>query len=1174
MKNYRPFLLLLLLCNIFSLQSFAQKTVNDDKDYILVLNSINFNEMETYKLFEYVSNEFSTEKIEVISENLSLKLDVRGEALAIPALHDTLEIIGKRGYLHEKYSRLKKPKVLLFIGDPGWLLCKPLFDDIWKDIPTIICMARDKMLPDIVDMVNKDDAYLETKLRPTEEVIKDYNAVALKQPLCFKETIGLMSGLIPEMKQLFFISDQRYISAYSRIRIKNVVKESFPYLELKELTSPYLSTEALLDSLSRLDRSAGIIYFSWFVPVHGQLDAYLKDNIQSLVHASVKSPIFIITDIDSDKCHFAGGHYVHMKEQAESCNRLVYRILRGEQPRNIQTAQGGRPYTQLSYAQLCNAGISERLYPSDAVLVQAPLTLWERHKWHIVIWGLMLAVIAVLLFMQRRVIYMRQRLRNQKMRMLQEYQELVNGMPVIYGRYHFMRNPSGEYVDYEILNVNIAFGELFRIPCSEAVGKRFSELAKTYPGILQLDPALLFSTDTHAVTNEDGTVSYLDKTLCKVHIDGLDDVFDIYGIDNTQLHNVWNKTEYDKDILKGVFDNLPFSIVLRDMKKDLRTIYWNKMTEELFGPVLEFQENGPAPFNRTDARLERFNEMDWTVVRTGKGISDISRFDMEENEVRYYSVKKWIVPQNQWLISTIWDVTEEQRTQQLMMELTERLQTVMRAAKMAVWEYDMKKRTIICDNKYATNTALNLPEQMSLSLEEFRYFLHPDDLQPLTEAYLAFKERRSDSLDVEFRLTDKKTTDWVRVYGTLLKTDSQEAPCMMVGAAININVRKKMEENLHQAKEEAETSNRLKSAFLANMSHEIRTPLNAIVGFSNVLAQTDNIAEKQEYVNIIENNNRLLLQLINDILDLSKIEANTLDFVYADVDVNALFEELEQSSRLRMNNSEVDIVFVERMPELILHTDRNRLLQVMNNLMTNAMKFTHRGHIHFGYRMQGREKLHFFLSDTGEGIPKEQQSRVFERFVKLDSFKQGTGLGLSICRSIIEKLGGKFGVDSEVGKGSTFWFEIPYVLPKSAKTNDSVVVPLNDAAHVGSGEKPTILVAEDNPSNYRLFEAVLQKDYALLHAWNGEEAVQLFNKCHPHLILMDIKMPRMDGYEATHKIREYSLSVPIMAITAYAFGSDETKIMNSGFNGYIPKPIQPDLLKGIIQKALMNAADK
>lgn len=1170
MKKIVSFILLLSLCNIFCLQSFAQKGVDDpEKDYILVLNSINFNEMETYKLFECVLNEFSTDKIEVISETLSLKLDVREEALAIPALRDTQEIVVKRAYLTEKYARLKKPKALLFIGDPAWLLCKPLFEDVWKGVPTVICMARDEMLPDIMDMIGKDDDYLATKLRPTGEVIKDYNAVALKQPLCFKETVGLMRRLMPEMKELFFISDQRYISAYCRINLNRTLKNFYPDVKLRELTSPTLSTEVLLDSLSRLDSNAGIIYFSWFVPVHRQLDVYLQDNIRSLVHASVKSPIFIVTDIDSDKKHFAGGHYVHMSDQAEACNRILYRILRGERPQNMH-AESVQPYTQLSYTQLREAEIPEKLYPSDVALVEVPPTFLERNKWYIAGWGFTLLAVAVFLWMQFRVNSMRQHLYSQKMKMLHVYQDLVNGMPVIYGRYHFIKGASGEYEDYEVLNVNIAFGKLFRVPCSEVVGKCFSELVKIYPGIRQLNPMHLFSTDTHAVINEDGSVFYIDKTLCKVSLDGMEDIFDIYGIDNTQLHSVWNKTEYDKEILKGMFDNLPFSIVLRDTKNKLETIYCNKMTEKLFGSK-GVEEKMSASFDRQDVRLKRFNEMDWEVLRTGKSSFGISRFEMKEGDVRFYSVRKWVVPQSRWLISTIWDVTEEQHNHLLMAELTERLQTVMKAAKMAVWEYDMERNLIVCDNKYVKNAVRVLPVNVSFSLEEFRKLVHPDDLQLLKDAMQEFKERRSDSLDVEFRLTDGEMTDWLRVYGTVLKTDEKGMPCMIIGAALSINARKKMEEELRQAKDAAENSNRLKSAFLANMSHEIRTPLNAIVGFSNVLVQTDDQEQKQEYVSIIETNNQLLLQLINDILDLSKIESNTLDFVYTDVDVNALFDELEQSSRLRMNNPQVDISFVERIPELTLHTDRNRLLQVMNNLMTNAMKFTHQGHIHFGYRMADNGQLHFFLSDTGEGIPKEQQPRVFERFVKLDSFKQGTGLGLSICRSIVEKLGGAMGVESEEGKGATFWFEIPYMSPQHILAHSvEEVTPLQgEKVDIGK-EKPLILIAEDNPSNYRLFETILKKDYTLLHAWNGKEAVQLFEEHHPHLILMDIKMPLMDGYEATQKIRGKSATVPILAVTAYAFGSDEAKIMRSGFNGYVSKPILPSSLREIILNTLQT----
>lgn len=248
---------------------------------------------------------------------------------------------------------------------------------------------------------------------------------------------------------------------------------------------------------------------------------------------------------------------------------------------------------------------------------------------------------------------------------------------------------------------------------------------------------------------------------------------------------------------------------------------------------------------------------------------------------------------------------------------------------------------------------------------------------------------------------------------------------LIVAIIYYISILRKAYSRLHEAMEKAEQANQLKSAFLANMSHEIRTPLNAIVGFSNMLPHVENREEMSEYVELIGTNTDLLLQLINDILDLSKIEAGTFDFYPALIDVNQTLEEIEQSMQLRLRHNNVTFTFAERLSQCTLYTDKNRLIQLLANFAVN-IKFTEVGTIRMGYRLLDPETIYFYVSDTGCGMSSEQCIHVFERFVKYNSFVQGTGLGLSICHTIVDRLGGKIGVESKENKGSTFWFTLPY----------------------------------------------------------------------------------------------------------------------------------------------------
>lgn len=437
-----------------------------------------------------------------------------------------------------------------------------------------------------------------------------------------------------------------------------------------------------------------------------------------------------------------------------------------------------------------------------------------------------------------------------------------------------------------------------------------------------------------------------------------------------------------------------------------------------------------------------------------------------------------------------------------------------------------------------------------------------------------FREKNGFSrLEAPMRLylsddTDNYVDCVVSVSGAYMVQNRDEKVLLTVR---DITRLKKVQEELEAARRVAEVAGEQKTAFLANMSHEIRTPLNAIVGFAGLLANASE-SERNSYVEIIKGNTNMLLQLVNDILDMSKIEAGTLEFIYSDTDVNQIMRELEGIFRLRLEeaDSSVRIVLEPCLPVCFIHTEKNRVSQVLSNFLSNAFKYTKEGSITLGYKVR-EDDIYFYVQDTGAGIPAGKVDKVFERFMKLDAKKQGTGLGLSISRTIIKKLGGEIGVFSEYGKGSTFWFTLPVkpfdFLPLQQRTEDvSETVEFNETEYDAGAVRRTILIAEDMDDNYLLYKIYLEKHYDLIRATNGEEAVSKYLECNPDIILMDIGMPVVDGYQATDAIRQLSSDIPIVAVTAFAYDEDRRKVMSRGFNGYLSKPLNKDELLKMLHK--------
>ena len=383
------------------------------------------------------------------------------------------------------------------------------------------------------------------------------------------------------------------------------------------------------------------------------------------------------------------------------------------------------------------------------------------------------------------------------------------------------------------------------------------------------------------------------------------------------------------------------------------------------------------------------------------------------------------------------DNTELVLTQQMLKSTNHKLSAALDAADMTPWKWDLQTGLLSCNvshDLYVTEEEVTHDGNLIIVPTSACFAkICDEDRERVRDAFERLANGETQKMREEYRvgrqwLPSPQQNEWVEVRAAVDERDANGKPLSLIGTSMTVTQRKEMEEALVQAKVKAEEANTLKSSFLANISHEIRTPLNAIVGFSSLLVSAERgiSEEKQEYINIIENNNTLLLQLISDVLDLSKIEAGAMEFDYAPVDVHGLFIELEDTFRLRNKKSGICICYHRRTTECVVKADRNRLVQVMMNLMNNAVKFTGEGSIEFGFDVREDGFLHFYVTDTGCGIPEERLEEIFGNFVKLNSFVQGTGLGLTICRAIVERMGGKIGAVSRLGHGSTFWFTLPY----------------------------------------------------------------------------------------------------------------------------------------------------
>ena len=483
------------------------------------------------------------------------------------------------------------------------------------------------------------------------------------------------------------------------------------------------------------------------------------------------------------------------------------------------------------------------------------------------------------------------------------------------------------------------------------------------------------------------------------------------------------------------------------------------------------------------------------------------------------------------------------------------LSLALNAGKLSSWNYNIKEGLFCKFDVHIENIEKR-------SLQSIYESIHPDDrnkFMALLEA-VAHKQKLPENRII-LRVLENNATDYSYSSFTYSAVED-EAGNVVVITFIQRDITEDIiyQQNLITAKNKAEEADKLKSTFLANMSHEIRTPLNAIVGFSELLTETDDAEEKFEYKQLIETNSEILLKLIGDILDLSKIEVGSIDINRQKLNLCQLCDELYRSFQQRIKNPKITLKLINPYTKCVANFDKYRFMQIFTNFATNAIKYTPQGEIVMGYEcMPGQVRI--YVKDSGIGIPEEKKNRIFSRFEKLDTFAQGTGLGLSICKAIADATGGEVGFKSKANIGSEFWY-IGYTDVEYVEKSEVADEDLNNKSteHL-SADSPVkikdlnILIAEDNDSNYLLIKKLL-KDNQLTRAITGVEAIEKIKAQTFDIVFMDIRMPVMNGLEATSLIREFNQTTPIIALTANAFDSDRENALAAGCNHFMTKPVK------------------
>ena len=624
----------------------------------------------------------------------------------------------------------------------------------------------------------------------------------------------------------------------------------------------------------------------------------------------------------------------------------------------------------------------------------------------------------------------------------------------------------------------------------------------------------------------------------------------------------------ENELLSLIPEYIPLGLGVYD--KDGYLKYANDTTLKMFGVTMKDIYNINI-FDDPNITAE-----DKTLLKQGLNVSFETDYDFDlcENfyETPIKGIKKYFVTKvtimrdpegnRQGYLLACEDITVKKAQEREIIESYKKIKATQKelslalnAGKLSSWNYNIKEG-LFCKFDFHIE---NIEKR---SLQSIYESIHPDDrnkFMALLEV-VAHKQKLPENRII-LRVLENNATDYSYSSFTYSAVED-EAGNVVVITFIQRDITEDIiyQQNLITAKNKAEEADKLKSTFLANMSHEIRTPLNAIVGFSELLTETDDAEEKFEYKQLIETNSEILLKLIGDILDLSKIEVGSIDINRQKLNLCQLCDELYRSFQQRIKNPKVTLKLINPYTKCVANFDKYRFMQIFTNFATNAIKYTPQGEIVMGYEcMPGQVRI--YVKDSGIGIPEEKKNRIFSRFEKLDTFAQGTGLGLSICKAIADATGGEVGFKSKANIGSEFWYigytDVEYV-EKSEVADEDLNNKSTEHLSADSSVKIkdlNILIAEDNDSNYLLIKKLL-KDNQLTRAITGVEAIEKIKAQTFDIVFMDMRMPVMNGLEATSLIREFNQITPIIALTANAFDSDRENALAAGCNHFMTKPVK------------------